>query len=80
MVRYGHLPEREVQTGIGSVPVKMPRVRDRAPEGAPLRFTSTILPPYLRRARSIEELMAWLCRVYGHLFVSSLCPLARNAS
>ena len=72
MVRYGHLPKREVQTGIGSVPVKVPRVRDRAPEGAPLRSTSTILPPYLRRARSIEELMPWLCRVYGHLFVSSL--------
>ncbi len=46
LVRHGHLPEREVQTGIGAVPVKVPRVRDRAPEGVPLRFTSTILPPY----------------------------------
>ena len=36
------------------------RVRDRAPEGAPLRFTSTILPPYLRRSKSIEELLPWL--------------------
>ena len=60
LVRHGHLPEREVQTGIGAVPVKVPRVRDRAPEGAPLRFTSTILPPYLRRAKSIEELLPWL--------------------
>jgi transposase-like protein len=42
------------------VPVKVPRVRDRAPAGAPLRFTSTILPPYLRRAKSIEELLPWL--------------------
>ncbi|MFN3646129.1 MAG: transposase, partial [Gemmobacter sp.] len=33
LVRHGHLPEREVQTGIGAVPVKVPRVRDRAPEG-----------------------------------------------
>ena len=42
------------------MPVKVPRVRDRAPQGAPLRFTSTILPPYLRRAKSIEDLLPWL--------------------
>ena len=59
-VRHGHLPEREVQTGIGAVPVKVPRVRDRAPDGDRLRFTSTILPPYLRRAKSIEDLLPWL--------------------
>ena len=57
LVRHGHLPEREVQTGIGAVPVQVPRVRDRAPEGGRLKFTSTILPPYLRRAKSIEELL-----------------------
>ena len=57
LVRHGHLPERDIQTGIGAVAVKVPRVRDRAPEGAPLRFTSTILPPYLRRAKSIEDLL-----------------------
>ena len=62
LVRHGHPPEREVQTGIGAVPVKVPRVRDRAPEGGRLRFTSTILPPYLRRAKSIEELLPWLYR------------------
>ena len=39
LVRHGHLPEREVQTGIGAVPVKVPRVRDRAPEGGRLKFT-----------------------------------------
>ena len=61
LVRHGHLPEREVQTGIGAVPVKVPRVRDRAPEnGGRLKFTSTILPPYLRRAKSVEELLPWL--------------------
>lgn len=60
LVRHGHLPEREVQTGIGAVASKVSRVRNRAPDGAPLRFTSTILPPYLRRAKSIEELLAWL--------------------
>ncbi len=60
LVRHGHLPERDIQTGIGAVPVKVPRVRDLAPEGAPQRFTSTILPPYLRRAKSIAKLLPWL--------------------
>ena len=62
IVRHGHLPEREIQTGIGPVAVRCPRVRDRgAGETGPrLRFTSRILPPYLRRAKSIEELLPWL--------------------
>ena len=62
VVRHGHMPEREVQTGIGAVAVRRPRVRDRQPEagGARIRFTSTILPPYLRRAKSVEELLPWL--------------------
>jgi transposase-like protein len=62
IVRHGHLPEREIQTGIGPVAVRRPRVRDRgAGETGPrVRFTSRILPPYLRRAKSIEELLPWL--------------------
>ena len=62
VVRNGHLPEREVQTGIGSVPVKQPRVRTRpTADGTELpKFTSKILPPYLRRTRSIEDLIPWL--------------------
>ena len=62
IVRHGHLPEREIQTGIGPVAVRCPRVRDRgAGETGPrLRFTSRILPPYLRRTKSIEELLPWL--------------------
>ena len=53
---------REVQTGIGTVAVRRPRVRDRQPEsdGGRIRFTSAILPPYLRRAKSVEELLPWL--------------------
>ena len=55
------MPEREVQTGIGAVAVRRPRVRDRDPEtGGRIRFTSAILPPYLRRAKSVEELLPWL--------------------
>lgn len=57
VVRNGHLPERRIQTGIGDVAVKAPRVRDRAGE---LKFSSSILPPYLRRTRSLEELLPWL--------------------
>jgi putative transposase len=57
LVRHGHLPEREVMTGIGPVPVKVPRVRDRGKVGEKIKFTSTLLPPYLRRARSVEELL-----------------------
>ncbi len=62
IVRHGYLPEREIQTGIGPVSVRCPRVRDRgAGETGPrIRFTSAILPRYLRRAKSIEELLPWL--------------------
>ena len=55
VVRNGYLPERTVQTGIGDVSVQVPKVRDRSGGGA--RFNSSLLPPYLKRARSIEELI-----------------------
>ena len=62
VVRHGHHRERQVQTGIGPVAVRCPRVRDRggAGEAGKIRFTSAILPPYLRRAKSIEERLPWL--------------------
>ena len=62
VVRNGYLPEREIQTGIGPVSVRMPRTRDKGDTGAGgrIRFTSKILPPYLRRTKSIEELIPWL--------------------
>ncbi len=61
LVRNGSHQEREVQTGIGAVRVKVPRARDRAAEGEEqIRFRSSILPPYLRRSKSIEELLPWL--------------------
>jgi len=61
LVRHGHLPERDIVTGIGPVAVRAPRVRDRG--GAPqerIRFTSTILPPYARRSKSLEVLIPML--------------------
>lgn len=60
LVRNGCLPEREIQTGIGPVSVKAPRVRDRHKGEGKLRFSSDILPRYLRRSQSLEELIPWL--------------------
>jgi len=62
LVRHGFLPEREVMTGIGTVPVQMPRVRDRGvnEDGSKIRFRSSLVPPYLRKAKSVEELLPWL--------------------
>ena len=58
VVRNGYLPERTVQTSLGDVEVKVPKVRDRS--GSGIRFNSTLLPPYLKRAKSIEALLPWL--------------------
>lgn len=60
VVRNGYLPEREITTGVGPVKVKQPRVRDRRPSDEAEPFTSKILPPYLRKTKSIEELIPWL--------------------
>lgn len=60
VVRNGHLPKREITTGIGPVTVQQPRVRDRRPSDEAEPFSSKILPPYLRKTKSIEELIPWL--------------------
>ena len=60
VVRNGYLPERKITTGVGTVPVRQPRVHDRRPEGEKEKFTSKILPPYLRKTKSIEDLIPWL--------------------
>jgi len=57
VVRNGHRRPREIQTGLGGIAVKQPRVDDRR-EGQ--RFSSQVLPPYLRRTRSLEALIPWL--------------------
>ena len=54
VVRNGHLPERELVTGVGPVPVKQPRVRDKSRQ---TKFTSKILPPFLRRLPSVDALI-----------------------
>jgi putative transposase len=60
VVRNGYLPERSITTGIGPVKIRQPRVHDRRGEGEAEPFSSKILPPYLRKTRSIEELLPWL--------------------
>jgi putative transposase len=60
VVRNGYLPQRAILTGVGPVEVKQPRVQDRRPPGQREKFSSAILPPYLRKAKSVEELIPWL--------------------
>jgi putative transposase len=59
LVRHGHGPERQIQTGIGPVPVARVKVRDRgvAAEGDRVRFSSAILPRWARRTRSLDALL-----------------------
>ena len=62
VVRNGYLPPREIQTGLGQVAVRQPRVNDKREDedGNRMRFSSKILPAYLRRTKSIDELIPWL--------------------
>jgi putative transposase len=60
VVRNGHLPQRTLVTGVGPLEVKQPRVLDRRSAGEAAPFSSKILPPYLRKTKSIEELIPWL--------------------
>ena len=58
IVRNGYQPEREIQTGIGPVTVKIPKVR--AKDGRPITFRSVLVPPYVRKTRSLEAALPWL--------------------
>ena len=62
VVRNGTLPERNVQTGVGTLTVNQPRVRvrDRGEGDEELKFESKLIPPYLRKTKSIENLIPWL--------------------
>lgn len=57
VTRNGHLPKRQIQTGLGPIPIKQPRVRD-CREGQ--QFRSSILPKYARRAPSVEAVIPTL--------------------
>ena len=60
VVRNGYLPERKLVTGVGEVSVEQPRVHDRRPAAERDHFSSKLLPPYLRKTKSIEELIPYL--------------------
>jgi putative transposase len=60
VVRNGYLPEREITTGLGPLKVRQPRVHDRRSGEEREVFSSKILPPYLRKTKSLEELLPWL--------------------
>ena len=58
VVRNGFLPERELQTGVGPVTVRIPKVR--AKTGEPVTFRSALVPPYIRKTKSLEAAVPWL--------------------
>jgi transposase-like protein len=51
VVRHGKAQERTIQCGAGSIEIRTPRVNDKRPGQ---KFTSSILPPYLRRSPQLE--------------------------
>ena len=79
VVRNGHKDARQIQTGIGPVTVRQPRVDDGTPRGdrrrdengERIRFMSEILPPYLRKTKSIEELQAPALVAFSPVALSS---------
>jgi len=58
VVRNGYLPERDILTGLGPVPVRVPKVRDRS--GGGIKFNSALVPPYIRKAQRVEAALPWL--------------------
>ena len=58
VVRNGYLPERTVLTGVGPVPIQVPKTRDRAGQGR--CFRSELLPPYLKKTKRLEAVIPWL--------------------
>lgn len=58
VVRNGYHPERSVQTGIGPVSVRIPKVRSK--DGTPVTFRSALVPPYVRKAKTLEAAVPWL--------------------
>ena len=58
VVRNGYLPERELQTSLGPVPVRIPKVRSKT--GEAVTFRSALVPPYIRKTRTLEAALPWL--------------------
>jgi len=58
VVRNGHHPARPFQTGIGPVSVRIPKVRSK--DGTPVTFRSSLVPPYVRRTKTLDAALPWL--------------------
>jgi putative transposase len=58
VVRNGYQPERDLQTSLGPVAVKIPKVRSKT--GKPVTFRSALVPPYIRKTRTLEAALPWL--------------------
>ena len=58
VVRNGYQPARDLQTGIGPVTVKVPKIRSR--DRKPVSFHSALVPPYVRKSASLEAALPWL--------------------
>ena len=57
VIRNGYLPKRQILTGIGPVSVRIPKVRSK--DGEALTFRSALVPPYVRKTRSLEAALPW---------------------
>lgn len=85
-IRNGYLPEREIQTGIGNVAVEVPRVRDRSNASDGIKFGSSVIPRYLRRSGSMNDLLPllYLKGISVNDFAEALAPIvggeAKNLS
>ncbi len=85
-VRNGYLPERAIQSGIGEIPVEIPRVRDRQPSDDGLKFVSALVPKYLRRTKSMNDFLPllYLKGISTNDFAETLAPIfgsdAKNLS
>ena len=86
VVRNGYLPEREILTGLGHVSIQIPRVRDRSEEKEKIRFQSSLIPPYMRRTATLDNVLPllYLKGISESDFVEVLSPIfgeqAKNLS
>lgn len=82
VVRNGYLPAREIMTGIGKVNVQIPRVRDRSDEKEKIQFRSLLIPPYMRRTATLNEMLPllYLKGISERDFVEVLKPIFGDAA
>jgi len=84
VVRHGHDPVRQIQTGIGPVEVQKPKARDRdrglASESERIRYSSAILPHWARRTKKPRRAAsgALSARRFSRRFSRRPCGAARQ--